>query len=49
MYIFILGLSAVSEIELKVIILCIHDQLEHMVVQLVEALCYKPEGHRFNS
>jgi hypothetical protein len=23
--------------------------VEHMVVQLVEALCYKPEGHRSNS
>ena len=46
--IFILGLSALSEMELKLIILCIHDQLGHVVVQLVEVLCYKPDGHRFN-
>ena len=47
-YISILGLSAVSEMELKVT-LCIHDQLEHVVAHLVEALRCKPEGHRFNS
>jgi hypothetical protein len=27
----------------------IYVYLRYMVAQLVEALCYKPEGHRFNS
>ena len=27
----------------------IYDRLGHVVVLLVEALCYKLEGHRFDS
>ena len=27
----------------------VHNLKGHVVVQLVEALCYKPEGRRFNS